>query len=265
HQVGSITMDSASNNDTKMEGLEDHFEARGITFSSDGNRVRYVLHDYLYAYSGAVATDPIKSVRELVGVCRRSGTRRADLRRKIIQGNAANLWGAGVQVPERQLLRDSDTRWSSTHQMVGRTLSLYPAIRTFLQSEDHSDLAEHALTQMQLRVLTDIHQILMTPHGAQELLSSSRTPTVSMALPAYELAIESWNNLKTKIPEMAHHIQAGIDRLEKYVKLARKTRIYALAMILNPIFKLEWMEKHWSREDMEAARGWMLDLVWHLF
>ncbi len=109
-------------------------------------------------------------------------------------------------------------------------LTYYQAIRTFLQSEDHQDLADHALTAMQLRVLTDIHQVLMVPHAAQELLSSSRTPTISMALPVFEYTMQAWAQLKTTIPEMAEHIQAGIELLEKYVNLARKTRIYALAM-----------------------------------
>ncbi len=35
-------MDNTSNNDTKMEGLEDHFEAHDVVFDAKGNRVRYV-------------------------------------------------------------------------------------------------------------------------------------------------------------------------------------------------------------------------------
>ncbi len=30
---------------------------------------------------------------------------------------------------------------------------------------------------------------------------------------------------------------------------------------MNPLFKLEWMEKYWSPVDAAAAKKWMLELV----
>ncbi len=106
----------------------------------------------------------------------------------------------------------------------------------FLNSEDHRDLSHLQLTPMQLKVLVDLHQILEVPHAAQEVLSTSRTPTLSMALPSYELLITAWRSTERKMPEMSHFINAGIQRLEKYIRLARKTWIYALAMSAS----------HWS-------------------
>ena len=41
-QVGQITMDNASNNNTMMEELEKIFRRRGIPFDRDGNRIRYI-------------------------------------------------------------------------------------------------------------------------------------------------------------------------------------------------------------------------------
>lgn len=100
----------------------------------------------------------------------------------------------------------------------------------FLNSDDHRDLARLQLTPMQHKVLVDLQQILQAPHAAQEVLSSSRTPTLSMALPSYELLITVWKSMRETIHEMSHFIDAGIQRLEKYIRLARKTRVYALAM-----------------------------------
>ncbi|OJT11606.1 hypothetical protein TRAPUB_11875, partial [Trametes pubescens] len=157
-KVGSIAMDSATSNDTKMEGLETHFASRRIVFDRNGNRVRCfphsvncsvkavlesiksdpiipviatssmstMSHQELSAYADALVSDPVRRVRELVGACRKSGERRAALQHVIKEGNKANLWGQNKKVPELQLLRDCDTRWSSTYQMIGRALSLYP-------------------------------------------------------------------------------------------------------------------------------------------
>lgn len=38
-QIGSITLDNASNNDTMMEGLQKLMEEAGHTFHKDGNRI----------------------------------------------------------------------------------------------------------------------------------------------------------------------------------------------------------------------------------
>ena len=64
-------------------------------------------------------------------------------------------------------------------------------------------LADMQLTSMQRKVLTDLTQILGIPYCAQEILSSSHTPTLAMALPTYEDLISSWQEFQHKIPEMA--------------------------------------------------------------
>ena len=52
-----------------------------------------------------------------------------------------------------------------------------------------------------------------------------------MSLPAYEDLVDLWINLQSLRPEMQHHIQAGIDLInEKYAVLARRSRIYSLAI-----------------------------------
>lgn len=79
-------------------------------------------------------------------------------------------------------------------------------------------------------VLRDIHQIIEVSHAAQELLASERTPTLSMALPAYELLLMKWIELKETIFKLAHYIEIGLNKLTTYIHQGRKTRIYALAM-----------------------------------
>jgi hypothetical protein len=81
-----------------------------------------------------------------------------------------------------------------------------------------------------LDVLRDIHQIIEVPHAAQELLAAERTPTLSMALPSYELLKSKWSELRTTIWELSHYIGIGLEKLTEYINEGRKTRIYALAM-----------------------------------
>ncbi|KAG2044497.1 hypothetical protein BDR03DRAFT_1039897 [Suillus americanus] len=96
----------------------------------------------------------------------------------------------------------------------------------------NADISDPSMDAKDTYVLRDIHQIIEVPHVAQELLSSERTPTLSMALPAYE-----------------------------YINEGGKTRIYALSIIVNQSIKLECLKEHWEAEDVENAREWMLQAM----
>ncbi|PPR08201.1 hypothetical protein CVT24_001388 [Panaeolus cyanescens] len=93
----------------------------------------------------------------------------------------------------------------------------------------------------------------------QELLSFEKTPTLSVALPAFEILVDSWLTLQQTIPELAHYIGVGIAKIQEYVTKGRKSRIYALAMIINPSSKLTWMEQQWSSDEVANAREWMIE------
>ena len=79
-------------------------------------------HAMLSRYAEALASDPVKRTRDIVAGCRASGQRRAELKKVIISGNEQASWDLDVL----QLLRDCDTRWSSTKNMITRLIHLYP-------------------------------------------------------------------------------------------------------------------------------------------
>ncbi|KAF9463606.1 ribonuclease H-like domain-containing protein, partial [Collybia nuda] len=264
-KTGLVTMDNASNNNTMMEELEEIFTIRGIPFDADGNRIRPAMTTYLHS----LETGLIGTCRSVVAACRVSGQRRQELRRIICEGNEKETWDGELPLGKKhlsvlQLLRDCETRWSSTYLMIDHMLYLYPAVRKFLINIDQTDLSHHLFSTQQLNILRDIHQVLELPHMAQELLSAERTPTLSLSLPLYEILIEQWQLLRPAIPELALYIDIGIQKLEDYVGEARKTRIYAHAMVLNPCMKFDWMEKHWGKDETQEAREWIKESVWQL-
>ncbi|KAH7903910.1 ribonuclease H-like domain-containing protein, partial [Hygrophoropsis aurantiaca] len=259
---GQITMDNASNNNTLMAQIENELQQRDIPFDRDGNPKS------LRVYADALALDPIGECREIVAACRSSGQRRRRLKAVIKEGNEKGYWEGKLPnnettLPVLQLLRDCVVRWSSTYGMIERVLLLYPAIRSFLQDLQHTDISHLDMSAQELDVLRDIHQVLEVPHCAQELLSAERTPTLSMALPSYEDLICQWITLQSTLPELSHYIGVGLDKLKDYTNEARKTRVYALAMIINPGIKLDWIASHWTEDETSKARSWILDAVRH--
>ncbi|KAH6902447.1 hypothetical protein BKA70DRAFT_1113066, partial [Coprinopsis sp. MPI-PUGE-AT-0042] len=238
-QMGLITMDNASNNGTLMEEFAEMMSSlSGEDFDADGNRIRLVE---------IFNSDLVGRVRKIVSACRSSGQRRKFLQVIITAGNEQQAWGVDekgepVVLPNVQLLRDCETRWSSTYLMLCRFLTLEKAIREFCNQ--NPDLRDLSFKKDEIQVLGDLISVLAIPHGAQELLSSERTPTLSMALPTYKLILDGWKLQARLLPHMRPFINAGIKKLEeKYIPLTRKTRAYAIAMTVNPAIKLSWAQQ----------------------
>ncbi|KAL7282477.1 hypothetical protein ACG7TL_003948 [Trametes sanguinea] len=205
-------------------------------------------------YEAALSKNPVKAARELINKARQSGQRREDFDRIVSECIKKKTFGDDTP-SGTQLLRDVDTRWSSTFLMIDRLLSLYPAVQLLMRKHDTAAL----LSDKTLDVLQDIREFLAIPHAVQELLSAENTPTVSLVLPAYAELLEILRAAKSALPRISHGIQAAITALEEYMAYTRQTRVYALAMMINPTIKFSWISKHWKPHEVEAAREWMLE------
>ncbi|KDQ05812.1 hypothetical protein BOTBODRAFT_84963, partial [Botryobasidium botryosum FD-172 SS1] len=177
-------------------------------------------------YAKILTGDLIKKVRQLVTACRASGQWREDLRNTISDGNDRGIWELRVV----ELLKDVDTRWSSLFLMIDQVLELYSAIGSFLSQPKHSAaIGNHTLYPAELRALNDIREFLSIPHTVQELLSAEKTPTLALAMPLYERLISMLKDLHNTLPLLSPAITASISKLEEYVLLSCKSRVYGLA------------------------------------
>ncbi|PIL28171.1 hypothetical protein GSI_09708 [Ganoderma sinense ZZ0214-1] len=259
-ETSATVSDSASTNPVPSEDPDDYDFLESVdpdTALSGNPELLQVPKEYLEA----LASDPIKRARNLVTVCRASGQRRADLMRVIKEGNCESKWPNGEKIPEVQLLRDVDTRWSSILLMIDRLLTVYLGIEEQFKDPKYEDLRHHLLNSHQLQVLQDIREFLLIPHNIQELVSGDQTPTAPVVLPLYERFYQSLKKAVGAYPFIAHGIQASMTALHKYMVLTRKTRAYALAMVINPAVKLDWLEKHWAHDEAEAARAWVIEAM----
>jgi hypothetical protein len=105
----------------------------------------------------------------------------------------------------------------------------------FLDKPKYASLTPLQFTTEEYQVLHDILMVLDKPFSAQELLSAEKTPTLSVALPAFEMLVNAWTNLQVVIPELSHYIGVGIHKIREYVQKGRQSRIYALAMSLSSV------------------------------
>ncbi|KAJ6571336.1 ribonuclease H-like domain-containing protein, partial [Mycena capillaripes] len=143
-----------------------------------------------------------------------------------------------------QLLRDVDTRWSSTLIMIDRAILLREAIDKFLSDPQFRDLHKYKLGDKEWEALEAFKRILAVPHAFQQRLSTEKTPTLGDALPAFEAMIKAWQAQQVKYHETAHIVQQGIDKLELYRERVEHVPAYILSMLINPAIKLRWFEQH---------------------
>ncbi|KAJ3925282.1 MAG: hypothetical protein NXY57DRAFT_907279, partial [Lentinula lateritia] len=192
-------------------------------------------------YRRSLESDLISRVCQIITLCRASGNRWDDFwdtvmsMRKEMQKNGThecaddNNNTDGLLERVVVLLRDVDTRWSSTFFMVDRFLELYPAIEQFITNDPK--LSDTVLfSAVDIQVLNDIWEYLYLFHSIQELASVEKTPTLSIVLPLYEGLIEMLGLMKSTLPNLAHIIDVSLRKLHEYVDKAWGTRIYALAM-----------------------------------
>jgi hypothetical protein len=182
-------------------------------------------------------------VRGCVTASRASGERRTRFAVVIKTGNSgktfipvvygpastpiepANL--AYVLLREVILLLEVETRWSSTFLMVDRFLERYLAIERFFQQNALTHLLP---THYELYVLGHIRSILAVIHSIQEVASAEKTPTLALVVPLYEELLDYLYEAKVEYPELAHALAAAIEKLTEYLRFARATSAYALAM-----------------------------------
>ena len=85
-------------------------------------------------YLQALTSDVLGVARKLIAACRISGRRREEFVDTILEGNLGETWfdDDGNQISQKslQLLRDCETRWSSTHLMVDQVLEMLPVCFT---------------------------------------------------------------------------------------------------------------------------------------
>ncbi|KDN33246.1 hypothetical protein RSAG8_13663, partial [Rhizoctonia solani AG-8 WAC10335] len=230
--IGCITLDNASNNNSMTEQLVEAFKAHGWTFDANENRIRCFLHvmnlavqavikafkgsaksyrdsvegpvdEKTEAYLQALESDPIEACRTSIAACHASGLRKEGLRKFECQAVAEYAFrNRDAQIP--------------------------------------------VISHQQYEVLQDIVSVLSVPHSAQELLSSEKTPTLSLAFPVYEGVITTWEQLAQKIPELGYAIGCGIGKLREYINRTRQARVHTLVMITNPALKFEWLTENWK-------------------
>ena len=115
-------------------------------------------------------------------------------------------------------------------------------------------------------------------------MSAERTPSLSGAIPCFELFMTTWEHLRDNEPRLAPYITAGIDCATKYYRKMDETHAYVVSMcecswpvsatsqpacvlsdslipVINPAIRIKWIQKHWGEDYTTRAIGIIKALV----
>jgi hypothetical protein len=263
-RIGGITMDNAQNNDTAMDSLERNLGARGIKFTRQEQRIRcfahvlnLAVHDALaqlplpdafkpnlhnvpndlrvkwhegqedITYTAALKSDLVGRVQDLVRNLRSSGQRREAFQDAITTGNQAQLF----KLKPLQLLRNVDTRWSSSFYMLKRFHYLSPAITLLLSTVNVTALTRDDLLNVrETDVLVDVVEYFSFFNAVQEALACEKIPTMLFVLYLYEQLLALLGIVCYEYPKLMHAVYASLEKLKKYREECLVSNSYMLAM-----------------------------------
>ncbi|TFK17492.1 hypothetical protein FA15DRAFT_604971, partial [Coprinopsis marcescibilis] len=171
----------------------------------------------------AIASGPN---RDLIALCR--NTVRAIRSSSLRRSRFADLQRGELGNPILELLRDVDTRWSSTLLMLERFVELKQFIIKLISL--YPELQRYKMTIEEWDRLDIYIKILRVPHAFQQMLSHEATPTLHGALPSFQKMINWWELYQHEFLAFEHIIEPGIMKLRDYIDEIKNVPAYTLAM-----------------------------------
>ncbi|KAG2056758.1 hypothetical protein BDR06DRAFT_969779 [Suillus hirtellus] len=162
-------------------------------------------------------------------------------------------------IPVHEILAWVRTHWASLFKCLEHFMSLHLAINHFILLADKSPkvpmLHNKAYSDFKLD-WTDWKKIQLEPTTAQQSFSSATHPTASQTIPTLECHADMWQTMANSIEysPITDAIQKGLKNMGKYYKKTNDSDIYFICLVLDPNYKLAYVESHWSAEKVMSGR-----------
>lgn len=286
-----VTTDNAANINRFLALFERVCQDKGIAFDKKEQHARCLAHvinlavQALLRELGAEAPDGdcsldsdagarasefpcITKLRRLVTKARSTPQRRNEFRRQCELSGTA----------EKEAIRDVRTRWNSTHAMIKRACELRGPLSNLAETD--SELC--APSDEEWELLKVVAQLLSIFEEAAQSLCAANYPTLNEAVPTYNCLFDELEGFlgmrnedddgKANAAVIGGCSPANRDALRNAIQAAHaklrtyygKTypRMYAIAVILDPRFKLDYYEEHdWEPTEISDARDALVRAV----
>jgi len=167
-------------------------------------------------------------------------------------------------LPTLELLQWVRTRWASLFKCLERFIALRPAVTRFTNLADESPevpklrnkkYQDFKLDRADWKRLQLVYNVLKEPATAQQTFSSAKHPTAWRTIPTLECLANRWRLMASdpQYTPIADAIQQGLKNVEKYYKETSESDVYFICLVLDPNYKLAYVEGKWSPEELESG------------
>ncbi|KAF6762527.1 hypothetical protein DFP72DRAFT_841664 [Ephemerocybe angulata] len=279
-QVGWVTCDNATNNNTMLKWFEKKINsnkclAHIINLASQAVITTYSATPHITTKSSPADVDSALTnltevttqfIQDKVGLVRilavkaRSSAKRPQLLKDL-------QLKEGVQIP-LNLILDMKVWWSSTFTMLQHAYDLRDVLNDFvfkISTEESLPEKQRALRNLCISQEESDHVRdflrFSRYHAdiAQHAFSSETDPALAHALPALEKLHQTWTAMSKKQKYARFHdtLAAGIEKVSMYYNKTSSIDAYnvCMSLVLDPGLKMKYFQKHWGEElELELRR-----------
>ena len=152
------------------------------------------------------------------------------------------------------LSADNRTRWNSIVNMIQAATKYKDSVKLLCIAE--KDLNDDRLSDEDWKDLEDVLQLLKSFKDFTLYVQGKDTPQGSIIsmLPSIIFLLGTLEEAKKQSRSSEIGLKASIElawaKMDKYYKLTDESTAYAIAVVLNPRLKTEYLRKHWKPEEV---------------
>ncbi|KAG1843079.1 ribonuclease H-like domain-containing protein [Suillus tomentosus] len=102
-----------------------------------------------------------------------------------------------------------------------------------------------------------VHQVLKEPATTQQTFSSTKHPTAWQTIPTLECLADRWQEMANNIQyaPITNAIKQGLKNVNKYYKKTSDLDVYFICLVLDPNYKLAYVEEWWDSQNVADGRA----------
>ncbi|KIK21594.1 hypothetical protein PISMIDRAFT_12219 [Pisolithus microcarpus 441] len=149
--------------------------------------------------------------------------------------------------------------------MLNHLRALQPAVDLFVTlPSQQKELAKVKISDAEWSVLQDYENILKVPHKVQQWMSVEARPTLSRAVPSFELFMTAWEKMQQENRCLAPFIEVGLIKARRYYNRMDNMKAYIISMhrfFVDPFLRFHWIKMHWAQDWVVHAKESVITLM----
>ena len=157
-------------------------------------------------------------------------------------------------VSKKKIPLDNDTRWRSLFQMIINAIKLKKEINIYCNS--FTDMEKNKISDKNWKNLEFVAKFLAKFTEFTDFFEGESYPTIFFVIDAYNQLFDSLDELDNKKLKIKTALDNTYAKLRIYYKRTDYSRIFLIATILSPCYKMEYFTNNeWEEENVKEIRN----------